>query len=140
MGRAQPFLDFAALRIAGAYRFAPSSTGRKFETVKRDFYVSRPAGCPPLKPEDQWLGDPDAEITGKLSSGEAQYKADRCLSCGLCIGCEQCWMYCNAGGFVRLERAETGTYYALLTDVCEGCGKCIEVCPTGFLSPLPRPG
>jgi ferredoxin len=46
-------------------------------------------------------------------------------------------MYCNAGGFVRLNQVEPGAYYAFVSDVCEGCGKCIEVCPTGFLTPRP---
>jgi formate dehydrogenase major subunit len=105
------------------------------EQVKPDFYARHAAVAPPRRPKDNWLKQPDAEITGTLSSAEAQFEAARCLSCGLCIGCEQCWMYCNAGGFVRLGKTETGTYYALLSDICEGCGKCIEVCPTGYLSP-----
>jgi formate dehydrogenase major subunit len=107
------------------------------EQVKTDFYQQRHAVSPPRRPDDGWLLDPEAEITGTLTSEEAQYEADRCLSCGLCIGCEQCWMYCNAGGFVPVSQAETGTYYTLVTNICEGCGKCIEVCPTGFLSHSP---
>lgn len=126
----------AELRGSDATRNTEGRAAAK-DQVKTDFYRQRRAVCPPRRPEETWLRDPDAEITGTLTSEEAQYEADRCLSCGLCIGCEQCWMYCNAGGFVRISQAETGTYYALLTDICEGCGKCIEVCPTGFLSPRP---
>jgi formate dehydrogenase major subunit len=126
----------AELRGSGATPGSEDAATAR-DQVKTDFYQPRLAVHPPRRPEEAWLSDPDAEITGTLTSEEAQYEADRCLSCGLCIGCEQCWMYCNAGGFVRLSQAETGTYYALLTDICEGCGKCIEVCPTGFLSPRP---
>lgn len=60
-------------------------------------------------------------------------EAARCLSCGLCFDCEQCFMYCNAGGFTRLEETSPGRYFAFAFDACEGCGKCIELCPCGFL-------
>jgi formate dehydrogenase major subunit len=106
--------------------------------VKPDFYDSHAAATPSHRPEDRWLLEPEAEITGTLSPEEAAHEAGRCLSCGLCIGCDQCWMYCNAGGFVRLNEIQPGSYYAYLSDMCEGCGKCIEVCPTGFLSPRPE--
>jgi Fe-S-cluster-containing hydrogenase component 2 len=42
-------------------------------------------------------------------------------------------MYCTAGCFTRLEQPEPGMYYTLTTDQCLECGKCIEVCPCGFL-------
>ena len=55
------------------------------------------------------------------------------MSCGLCFDCRQCFMYCNANGFTRLVEAEPGHYYALALEACEGCGKCIELCPSGYL-------
>jgi len=111
----------------------PSTAAR--QGVKPDYYEAHPATIPPHRPEDTWLSEPDREITGTLTPEEAAYEAGRCLSCGLCIGCDQCWMYCNASGFVRVDQVEPGKYFAYLSDLCEGCGKCIEVCPTGFLSP-----
>ncbi len=108
--------------------------------VKPDFYEGHLATSPPRRPEDTWLAEPDREITETLTPEEAAYEAERCLSCGLCIGCDQCWMYCNAGGFVRLNQVGPGSYYAYLSDICEGCGKCIEVCPTGYLSPRAEGG
>ena len=54
---------------------------------------------------------------------------------GLCMDCQLCFMYCNAGGFTRIEKAGPGHYYALAFDACEGCGKCIELCPCGYLEP-----
>jgi len=114
----------------------PTSSSAR-DGVKPDFYEGHDPIAPPRRPADRWLKEPNAEITGTLSSEEAAYEAARCLSCGLCIGCDQCWMYCNAGGFVRLNEVEPGAYFAFVSDICEGCGKCIEVCPTGFLSPRP---
>jgi Pyruvate/2-oxoacid:ferredoxin oxidoreductase delta subunit len=60
-------------------------------------------------------------------------EASRCLSCGSCFGCAQCAMYCNPGGFSRLDEVAPGAYFALDLGLCEGCGKCLEVCPCGFL-------
>jgi formate hydrogenlyase subunit 6/NADH:ubiquinone oxidoreductase subunit I len=55
------------------------------------------------------------------------------MSCGLCFGCQQCFMYCNASGFTRIEQPEPGRYYAMALEACEGCGKCVELCPCGYL-------
>jgi len=107
--------------------------------VKADFYGDRPPMELPRRPVDEWLRQPSLEVSQTIRSEDALAEANRCLSCGLCIGCQQCWMYCNAGGFVRLDEVEPGAYFALSLDVCEGCGKCIDVCPTGFLSPRAGP-
>jgi len=104
------------------------------EQVKTDFYEAHLPLTRPRRPEREWLNKPDLEIAQTISGDEARQESARCLSCGLCFGCQQCWMYCNAGGFFRLEKVEPGTYLALNTDRCSGCGKCIEVCPSGFLS------
>jgi Fe-S-cluster-containing hydrogenase component 2 len=42
-------------------------------------------------------------------------------------------MFCTVGGFIRLDEVRPGFYYALSLDECEQCGKCVEVCPCGFL-------
>jgi Pyruvate/2-oxoacid:ferredoxin oxidoreductase delta subunit len=89
---------------------------------------------PPRRPEDEWLRRPEDEIDETIPRDEALREAARCFSCGLCLGCRQCWMYCNAGGFRLVPATEPGNYFALDTTACEGCGKCIEVGPSGFLS------
>ena len=42
-------------------------------------------------------------------------------------------MYCNRGGFTRIEETRPGKYFAFAFDACEGCGKCIELCPCGYI-------
>ncbi len=42
-------------------------------------------------------------------------------------------MYCNQSGFTRIEETRPGHYFAMALDACEGCGKCIEICPCGYL-------
>ncbi len=74
-----------------------------------------------------------AEVTVTVSEPQFLREVDRCYSCGSCMGCEQCSMFCTAGCFMRLEEPGPGMYFTQTLDACEECGKCIEVCPCGFL-------
>ncbi len=60
-------------------------------------------------------------------------EAGRCLSCGLCFGCRRCWMYCSSGCFEPEPRTEPGRHFTLDLASCEACGKCVDVCPCGYL-------
>ncbi|MCP5109952.1 MAG: FAD-dependent oxidoreductase, partial [bacterium] len=46
--------------------------------------------------------DMDTEIERGLSEGEVLEEAQRCMSCGMCMDCETCWMYCTENAFERL--------------------------------------
>jgi NADPH-dependent glutamate synthase beta subunit-like oxidoreductase/Pyruvate/2-oxoacid:ferredoxin oxidoreductase delta subunit len=72
----------------------------------------------------------DAEIEQNLSQDDAVEEAKRCMSCGMCMDCESCWMYCTNNCFVRLPKGE---HYGIKMDLCNGCKKCAEGCPTGYL-------
>ncbi len=102
-------------------------------SVRTDYYAERPRSENSRRPEDEWLTNPDAEIDLTLGYEQASEEAARCMSCGLCFDCEQCFMYCNAGGFTHLQETRPGHYFAMALDLCEGCGKCIELCPCGYL-------
>ena len=104
-------------------------------SVKTDYYDEIPRAGASRRPQQQWLAEPEAEIDQTLSSEQAVLEAARCMSCGMCFGCQQCFMYCNAAGFSRVEEVEPGRYYVLALEACEGCGKCIEICPCGYLEP-----
>jgi Pyruvate/2-oxoacid:ferredoxin oxidoreductase delta subunit len=101
--------------------------------IKADFYREQRRESSPRRPQEEWLGDPEREIDQTIENEQACREAARCMSCGLCIDCQQCFMYCNASGFTRIEETLPGHYFALALDACEGCGKCIEVCPCGYL-------
>ena len=75
------------------------------------------------------------EVAGTVTEEQFLAEVERCYSCGSCFGCEQCFMYCTAGCFTRLEEPRPGVYFSLNLDACQECGKCIEVCPCGFLEP-----
>jgi NADPH-dependent glutamate synthase beta subunit-like oxidoreductase/Pyruvate/2-oxoacid:ferredoxin oxidoreductase delta subunit len=102
-------------------------------SVKPDYYQDMSRSSVERRPPDQWLACPDMEIDRTLTSEQACQEAARCLSCGLCFGCQQCFMYCNAAGFTRMEQAGPGHYFLMSLEACEGCGKCIELCPCGYL-------
>jgi NADPH-dependent glutamate synthase beta subunit-like oxidoreductase/Pyruvate/2-oxoacid:ferredoxin oxidoreductase delta subunit len=74
--------------------------------------------------------DMNAEIEGGLEDGEVIEEALRCMSCGMCMDCESCWTYCTNNCFVRLPKGE---HYSIKMDLCNGCKKCAEGCPTGYL-------
>ncbi len=107
------------------------------DEVDRDAYPDRSRATRPRRPRAEWLARPDAEIVGTISEADFLEESSRCYSCGLCFGCERCWMFCNPHGYTRLEEASPGAYYALALDQCEGCGKCIELCPCGFIAAAP---
>jgi formate dehydrogenase major subunit len=101
--------------------------------VKLDYYEPRPSVTRPELPIEERLAQPDRETHLTIDESDFIAEAGRCLSCGLCFGCEHCWTYCNAGAYTRLSEARPGTYFALTLDKCEGCRKCIEVCPCGYV-------
>jgi NADPH-dependent glutamate synthase beta subunit-like oxidoreductase/Pyruvate/2-oxoacid:ferredoxin oxidoreductase delta subunit len=102
--------------------------------VKARYYAAKERVCVPSRSPRQRLAEPDAEIGQTLTEEAFLAEVTRCFSCGLCFGCEQCHMYCSAGVFDRLEQTNPGAYYALDLNRCEGCGKCIELCPCDFLT------
>lgn len=112
---------------------SPQPTAVAPEAVKAVSYDARQRAAGARSPVDQWRQRPDAEVHSTMSEAEFLSEASRCFSCGLCFGCERCFMFCNAGAFTRLEQVAPGAYYALSTDACEACAKCIDLCPCGFL-------
>lgn len=103
------------------------------EAVHAGAYPAQERAVNPRRPSAEWLSQPDLEITATLDEGAFREESARCFSCGSCFGCQRCWMYCNPGGYTRLAEVAPGAYYALALDRCEGCGKCIELCPCGFI-------
>jgi Pyruvate/2-oxoacid:ferredoxin oxidoreductase delta subunit len=72
----------------------------------------------------------DAEVQLALAAGQAFAEAERCFSCGTCIFCDNCVIYCPD---LAVKRSENGAGYVVLTDYCKGCGLCVRECPTGSM-------
>jgi NADPH-dependent glutamate synthase beta subunit-like oxidoreductase len=101
--------------------------------LKIDFYEPKPrAERKVLDPETR-LAQPHAEIDHGIDQAQALEEASRCFSCGLCFGCERCWMYCTPACFSKAAEPGSGAYYTVKLDKCDGCKKCADECPCGFL-------
>jgi NADPH-dependent glutamate synthase beta subunit-like oxidoreductase len=70
------------------------------------------------------------EVVQDLDEGTALYEARRCLSCGGCIACDNCYAFCPDNAVIKL--GPEGEYEVDL-DYCKGCGLCVEECPTGSM-------
>ncbi|MDO8420429.1 MAG: NAD(P)-binding protein [Rubrivivax sp.] len=68
------------------------------------------------------------EVQLGLEIEQALAEAERCFSCGTCIQCDHCVIYCP-----DLAVQRQGDGYAVLVDYCKGCGLCVRECPTGSM-------
>ena len=73
---------------------------------------------------------PDTEVEFGLTEAEVIEEAKRCMSCGMCMDCETCWMYCSSNCFLKLPKGE---HYKVKLELCNGCKKCAEACPCGYI-------
>ena len=63
-----------------------------------------------------------------LSTDDALFEAGRCLSCGVCFECDNCWHFCPDAAVIK--HAEK---YSIDYDYCKGCGICAQECPCGHI-------
>jgi NADPH-dependent glutamate synthase beta subunit-like oxidoreductase len=76
------------------------------------------------------------EVTLAYSREDAVAEADRCMSCGVCNGCDNCYIVCPDVSVMRDAR-ENGRY-SIRTHYCKGCLVCVQECPTGCLEKVPE--
>jgi len=101
--------------------------------LKLECYEALPRLQRRLAPVRDRLSDLQSEIELDQDASAVLAEASRCLSCGQCYGCERCWMYCTPGCMTRLPSVRLGEYFTINTLKCDGCRKCAEECPSGFL-------
>ena len=103
------------------------------DDILLDFHPKTSRARSARLPASEGLRQPDAEVCLGITEEQFTLEVSRCLSCGSCFGCEQCWMYCTPLSFTRLDEVAPGAYFSLSLEQCLECGKCVEVCPCGFL-------
>jgi NADPH-dependent glutamate synthase beta subunit-like oxidoreductase len=76
------------------------------------------------------------EVTLAYSREQAVAEADRCMSCGVCNGCDNCYIVCPDVSVMR--DARQNGHYSIRTHYCKGCLVCVQECPTGCLEKVPE--
>jgi NADPH-dependent glutamate synthase beta subunit-like oxidoreductase/Pyruvate/2-oxoacid:ferredoxin oxidoreductase delta subunit len=82
-------------------------------------------------PVEERLKSLDAEITRTLTEREAIEEAKRCMICGICSECGTCWSFCQDNAIVK--PLVKGQQYKFKLEFCNGCKKCAENCPCGYI-------
>jgi NADPH-dependent glutamate synthase beta subunit-like oxidoreductase len=92
------------------------------------FYYPRQSRAPErrLDAAQRVAGDTEVQLGFELE--QALDEGRRCFSCGTCIVCDNCVVYCPD---LAVKRGDGG--YVVLTDYCKGCGLCVAECPTGSM-------
>jgi len=103
------------------------------DKLKLDFYEPKDRATRKILSPEERVAKPLEEVDLGITQDQAVEETSRCFSCGLCFGCERCWMYCQVSCFKKVKSPTPGTYYTIDLKVCDGCKKCAEECPCGFL-------
>ncbi len=69
-------------------------------------------------------------ILNDLSLDELILEAKRCMSCGMCFDCGSCFEYCSQSAVKKLPK---GLHFEFHLETCNGCKKCAESCPCGYI-------
>jgi NADPH-dependent glutamate synthase beta subunit-like oxidoreductase len=80
---------------------------------------------------EERLRELNLEITSTLSQEDAIGEAKRCMSCGKCFDCGSCWSYCQDNAIIK--PINKGDPYKVKMEFCNGCKKCAEYCPCGYI-------
>lgn len=75
------------------------------------------------------------EVLAGLSEDKARYEAQRCLSCGNCFECDQCYAACPEQA---IEKLGPGRRYRFRYDRCTGCAVCFDTCPCHAIDMIPE--
>jgi NADPH-dependent glutamate synthase beta subunit-like oxidoreductase/Pyruvate/2-oxoacid:ferredoxin oxidoreductase delta subunit len=104
------------------------------DRVRHDLYDPKERNERAHRPVEEWLSKPDAEIDQGITKEQFLDEVTRCYSCGMCFGCERCWMFCTPSCFAKVnDGSRPGHYYTINLDTCDGCKKCMDECPCGFI-------
>jgi len=103
------------------------------ERIKLAFYEDAPRAERRILSPEERLARPFDEVDLGITGEQAIAEVARCFSCGLCFDCENCWMYCQNSCFKKAAGPAPGRYFEIHAEICDGCGKCWQECPCGYI-------
>jgi NADPH-dependent glutamate synthase beta subunit-like oxidoreductase len=124
----------AAEDIDRAFTGAPRHVDKRTVIYADKMVLSHYEKTPRQVPAQVDMGhrmDLDTEVNLGYSPEQLMAEANRCMSCGYCMDCEKCWMYCQDAAILK---PDGGVFpYEWKLENCTGCSKCAEICPCGFI-------
>lgn len=102
-----------------------------YDKILLNYYESKVRNEPlHLSPEER-LKLMEGEITSTFTEDQAIEEAKRCMSCASCFDCGTCWSLCQDQAIKKpIKKYEP---YTFKLDFCNGCNKCAENCPCGYI-------
>jgi NADPH-dependent glutamate synthase beta subunit-like oxidoreductase len=107
-----------------------------YEKLNTAYFRHAPRTEAPLAPAVARRASQITEVTLAYSREQALAEADRCMSCGVCNGCDNCYIVCPDVSVMR--DARQNGHYSIRTHYCKGCLVCVQECPTGCLERVPE--
>jgi Pyruvate/2-oxoacid:ferredoxin oxidoreductase delta subunit len=107
-----------------------------FDKLNTWYYADAPKTVRPRLDEVRRQSTFDEVVQG-LDQSNALFEARRCMSCGSCFACDNCYGVCPDNAVIKLD--PTGSYaYTIDYDFCKGCGLCAQECPCGAIEMVPE--
>jgi NADPH-dependent glutamate synthase beta subunit-like oxidoreductase len=121
------------MRVHLGIEEAPASDARElatFQDLNLTYTCAFPSHASEKMPVDERICD-FSEVDCGLNETSAVEEAQRCLSCGVCKMCGNCYLFCPDGA---VEFDPTAAQYVINYEYCKGCGICFRECPVGTIS------
>ena len=128
--------DIDRLLTAKAPEPEPDVEVMPYEKLNSAYFRHAPRIAAPLTGPEERRRSQKIEVTLGYSREQAVAESDRCMSCGVCNGCDNCYIVCPDVSVLRDAR-ENG-HYSIRTTYCKGCLVCVQECPTGCLEKVPE--
>jgi NADPH-dependent glutamate synthase beta subunit-like oxidoreductase len=115
------------------YAAPPKHPGIDFAGLNLPIYADAVPAAEAVLPVDE-RGSGFEEVVHGLDERAAVHEAKRCLSCGNCFECDQCFAACPEDAIVKLG---PGRRYRIDDARCTGCAVCVEQCPCHAMEMVP---
>lgn len=130
--RGEPLEGFPPLREHSAAGQTALAAPREMDPavvtpqeINQAYFESEPRAVQKQRSVARRVKSMRSEVNLGLSEADVHCEAERCLSCGTCNGCDNCWVYCPDVAISRSDHSD----YVIDYDYCKGCGVCAEECP-----------